>query len=120
MSESLDLAKLKAYQRAFIKDRDWAKFHSPKNLVMALAGEAGELCEIFQWMQEEETFTVKEGHAKHEDLRDELADILYYLVRIADVLDVDLNAALWNKTKKNEKKYPVDLARGNAKKYTEF
>jgi NTP pyrophosphatase (non-canonical NTP hydrolase) len=87
---------------------------------MALAGEAGELCEIFQWMGSDDSFAVQPGHEKHSELSDELADILYYTIRIADLTGIDLQEAFWKKMKANEKKYPVDLARGNSKKYTEF
>ena len=122
MSEpkNLDLSKLYAYQREFVKEREWERFHSPKNLAMALAGEAGELVEIFQWLTEEESFRVLDDPKKAQQLRHELSDLLWYVTRLSDVLGVDLEAALWEKLSLNEKKYPVDRSKGNATKYTEF
>ena len=97
----VDVDLLAAALRQFAADRDWAQFHSPKNLVMALTGEVGELAEVFQWMTEEES----KGAARHpptaEAVRHELADVLLYLVRAADVLGVDLNLAVSEKMKLN-------------------
>ncbi|WP_201492824.1 nucleotide pyrophosphohydrolase [Rubrivivax sp. A210] len=105
---------------AFARERDWEQFHSPKNLVMALTGEVGELSEIFQWMSEEDSKRAA-GHPQHaQAVRDELADVLLYVVRLADVLGVDLNAAAEHKLKANAAKYPVSKARGSSKKYTEI
>jgi len=116
----LDLEKIQAYQAAFAKERDWDQFHNPKNLAMALAGEAGELLEIFQWLQPQQSVLVSKDPERRIEVEDELADILYYLLRIADKLDIDINEAFWKKTAKNEKKYPVHLAKGRATKYTEL
>lgn len=115
-----DINKLLELQRKFVKDRDWDVFHTPKNLSMALAGEAGELVEIFQWLTAEESFDVMKDTAKATQIRHELADILYYTLRIADRLDVDLEKSLIEKLKQNAKRYPVKLSKGNAKKYTEL
>jgi NTP pyrophosphatase (non-canonical NTP hydrolase) len=106
--------------RRFADERDWDQFHTPKNLVMALAGEAGELLAIFQWLTPDESLEVMADAAKAEEVRDELADVLYYLVRAADVLGVDLSDALSSKLAKNAARYPVERSRGSAKKYTEF
>ena len=120
MSDSFNIEAILKKQRKFVKDRDWDKFHTPKNLVMALAGEVGELLEIFQWISEEESHRVTKNPEKFEEVSDELADILYYLLRISDKLSIDLEKAFWTKFKKTEKKYPVRLAKGNSRKYTEF
>lgn len=120
MAKVLDLDRIMAEQRKITEERDWQQFHTPKNLTMALAGEAGELLEVFQWMKEEESFKVMSDEKKALAVRDELADILYYAIRLADVLQIDLDQAFWDKLQRNVKKYPVHLSKGNAKKYTEL
>lgn len=104
----------------FATERDWVRFHSPKNLVMALAGEVGELSELFQWMPEQASLTAASDPRLTEPLRDELADVLLYLVRLASVLGVDLNEAAIRKLKKNGDKYPVSASYGSSRKYTEL
>ncbi len=116
----LDLKKLKEFQRQFVKEREWEQFHTPKNLVMALAGESGELLEIFQWLRDTEAQEIMNSQSQNEKIQDELADIFFYLVRLSDVLGVDLEAAFWNKMRKNAEKYPVHLAKGKATKYTDL
>ena len=91
----------------FAAERDWIQFHTPKNLAMALAGEVGELLEIFQWLTADESVGVMSS-PRAQDVRDELADVLIYLVRLADVLDVDLIGAGFEKLQKNALKYPVE------------
>lgn len=81
---NFDINKLLKLQRQFVKERDWDIFHNPKNLSMALVGEAGELVEIFQWLTAEESFDVMKDPKKATQIRHELADILYYTLRIAD------------------------------------
>lgn len=120
MSRSFDLEKVRDFQRHFIAERQWERFHTPKNLVMALSGEAGELCEIFQWMSEDESKALSKLDPKWKDTCDELADVLYYVLRIADLLQIDIEEAFWAKMRANVEKYPVELARGNSKKYTEL
>lgn len=99
----------------FSADRDWEQFHTPKNLVMALAGEVGELVEIFQWLSAEESAAVMFS-PRAQNVRDELADVLIYLVRLADVLDVDLIGAGFEKLQKNALKYPAEEVKGSAEK----
>lgn len=112
------LGGLRDSLRKFAAERDWDQFHSPKNLASALAVEAAELLEVFQWLTEEESRALTpEQHAR---AREELADVLNYLVRLADKLDVDLLAAARDKIRKNALKYPVDKSRGSAKKYSEL
>ena len=113
-----ELEKLRVRISDFAKERDWNQFHSPKNLSMALIVEAGELVEHFQWMKQEDSFNLP--REKFEAVEEELADILVYLVRIADQLDVDLIKAARKKIKSNETKYPADKVRGSSKKYTEY
>jgi NTP pyrophosphatase (non-canonical NTP hydrolase) len=104
--------------RQFAKDRDWEQFHSPKNLSMALSVEAGELVEKFQWLTEQQSFEL--SSEKQQEVQEEIADIFIYLVRISDQLNVDLIKASFDKLKKNAEKYPVEKAKGKAKKYNEL
>ena len=112
------LAELRDSLRQFAAERDWDQFHSPKNLAMALAVEAAELLERFQWVTEEDSKRLPA--AELAKVRDEMADVLNYLVRLADKLDVDLLAAARDKVALNAQKYPVEKSRGNAKKYSEL
>ncbi|WP_173434224.1 nucleotide pyrophosphohydrolase [Allosalinactinospora lopnorensis] len=91
----------------FADRRDWGRYHTPKNLAMALAGESGELAAEFQWLDQEESARVMEDPAKAEAVRLEMADVLGYLLRLADVLDVDLEAALKEKVAINEGRFPA-------------
>lgn len=113
-----DLQELKARVRAFVADRDWDRFHSPKNLAMALSVEASELVELFQWLTEEESAALDADRRRR--VAEELADVLWFLVRLADRLDVDLLEAAERKIAANAAKYPADRVRGNAKKYDEY
>jgi NTP pyrophosphatase (non-canonical NTP hydrolase) len=103
---------------AFAAERDWEPFHSPKNLAMALSVEAAELVEEFQWLTEEQSRALEPD--RRERVRLELADVLIYLLRIADKLEVDLVAAANDKMVLNAQKYPADRVRGDARKYTEY
>jgi NTP pyrophosphatase (non-canonical NTP hydrolase) len=114
----MSIVSLQRQLRDFAAERDWEQFHSPKNLVMALAGEVGELVEIFQWLTPDESARVMTDAAGR--VREEMADVLAYLLRLADVLDVDLEAALAEKIVKNATKYPVQTARSVATKYTDL
>lgn len=113
-----NLDDIKTRLRQFADERDWDQFHSPKNLSMALIAEAAELVEHFQWLTEEQSNSLPPD--KLSEVRDELADIQMYLIRIADKLNVDLLAAVNDKIKVNEAKYPADKVRGSSKKYTEY
>jgi NTP pyrophosphatase (non-canonical NTP hydrolase) len=114
----VSIVSLQRQLRDFAAERDWEQFHSPKNLAMALAGEVGELMEIFQWLTPDESARVMTDAAGR--VREEMADVLAYLLRLADVLDVDLEAALAEKIVKNAIKYPVETARSVATKYTDL
>ncbi len=103
---------------AFVSERDWHQFHSPKNLSMALAVEASELLEIFQWMSESESRSP--DSETREKISDELADVLIYAIQLCNTLDIDLLESARRKMIKNAAKYPVEKARGSAKKYDEF
>lgn len=112
------LESLKLRLRAFAADRDWDKFHSPKNLSMALIAEAGELIEHFQWISESESCKLSPEKLKEVEL--ELGDILIYLIRLADKLEINLLEAANSKLEVNKRKYPSDKVRGSAKKYNEY
>ena len=113
-----ELSELKEELRQFARERDWDQFHSPKNLAMALVAEAGELVEHFQWLTEEQSRAVSAD--KLAKIEHELADVLIYLVRLADKLGVDLSAAARTKMAINAAKYPADKVKGSAKKYSEY
>ena len=116
----MDMPKICEHLRKFAAEREWERFHTAKNLVMALSGEVGELTEIFQWLTPEESATVMQHAQRAEQVRDELADVTLYVLRLVDILGIDLEAAVWSKLAKNAAKYPVDLVRGHAKKYNEL
>ena len=109
----LDTRALEAALDHFATERDWAPFHTPRNLVMALTGEVGELNEIFQWLTEPEAAQAAANPATARPVRDEIADVLLYLVRLASVLGVDLDEAVRHKLAANAVKYPVETARGS-------
>jgi NTP pyrophosphatase (non-canonical NTP hydrolase) len=118
MARSTSLGALKEDLREFVAERDWGQFHTPKNLAMALSVEAAELMEHFQWL------TTGESEALAPDrlaaVREELADVMIYLVMLADRLGVDPLAAAAEKLKINREKYPAEKARGKAAKYNEL
>lgn len=118
MTNRSDLLLLRDKLRAFAEARDWDQFHSPKNLSMALMVEAAELMEHFQWLTETQSGNL--DATKKAVVAEELADILLYLVRISDKLDVDLLEASLHKLEKNAVKYPAEQVRGSAKKYSEY
>lgn len=103
--------------RRFATERDWDQFHSPKNLAIALSVEASELLEHFQWLTEADSSRLPAD--KVDQVREEMADVLIYLVRLADKLNIDLLEATSRKIEENAKKYPAEKVRGSAKKYTE-
>lgn len=117
-AETFDLAEIQRRIRAFVAERDWAQFHTPKNLATALVCEAAELAEIFQWLTPEASARVMEDETTAAAVRDELADVLVYVLRMSDVLGVDLQRAVKAKIQKNARKYPVKAAKGSAAKYT--
>lgn len=113
-----ELDQIKLRLRQFAEERDWDKFHSPKNLSMALIAEAAELVEIFQWLTEDQSRSL--DPEKLGKVQEELADIQIYLIRIADKLNVDLLNAVNKKIDVNAEKYPSEKVHGSAKKYTEY
>ncbi|ATE53170.1 MULTISPECIES: nucleotide pyrophosphohydrolase [Actinosynnema] len=101
------LADLKQALRDFAAARDWDTYHTPKNLVMALSGEVGELTDLFQWLTPEQAAAAMQDPELAWNVRDELADVVHYLVRLADKLDVDLVDAAFAKIERNERRFPT-------------
>jgi len=117
-SETNPLRDLRDALRVFASERDWDQFHSPKNLSMALSVEAAELLEHFQWIKEEDSSRLPPQAL--EKISEEMADVLLYLLRLADKLDVDIVRAAKDKMRVNAEKYPADKSRGNSKKYSDL
>jgi len=113
-----ELETIKLRLREFAKERDWDQFHSPKNFSMALIVECAELVEHFQWLTEEQSKRLPEDTLDEVSL--EMADIMIYLIRLADKLDVDLLEVVDRKIELNAEKYPVDKAKGLATKYNKL
>lgn len=114
----MEIDSLTAELREFATKRDWEQFHSPKNLSCALVVEAAELLELFQWMKEDESRQIKGKTLAR--VEDEIADIQIYLLRLSDVLGINIPEVVKMKMDKNEVKYPVEKARGSSKKYNEL
>lgn len=110
-----DLHELRELIRQFSSERDWLRFHTPKNLAMALSVEVAELVEHFQWLPTGADSELDD--AARTGIRHEMADVLVYLIQLADHTGVDLRSAVLEKMELNRRKYPVELARGNARKY---
>jgi NTP pyrophosphatase (non-canonical NTP hydrolase) len=113
----MDIEELQQRLRDFARDRDWEQFHSPKNLATALAVEAAELLEPFQWMKEDDSRNLPSMTHEYAQVKEEIADVFIYLVRLADQLHIDLAEAVEHKLARNAEKYPVDLAKGRSLKY---
>ena len=109
------IRELKDKLAEFRDERNWKQFHNPKDLAISLSLEAAELLEVFQWSGTDLVVSEKRGQ-----IREELADVLMYCLLMADALDLDVSEIIEEKLEQNKKKYPVELARGTAKKYTEL
>jgi dCTP diphosphatase len=118
--KNINLCLIEEKLDQFAKDRDWEQFHSIKNLSMALSVESSELMEIFQWMTEAQSNQIKEDEKKLNQVKEELADIFLYLVRISSKLGVNLELEALSKIELNNFKYPASLVKGSAKKYDEY
>ncbi len=112
----MNIEEIQARLADFAKERDWEQFHSPKNLSMALAGEVGELLEIFQWLTEEQSRKSSLTDKQLAAVTEELADVLIYALRLADRLDINLDDAISKKIEKNALRYTVEASRGNSAK----
>ena len=120
MDDKTNISQLKEKIKKFCEARDWDQFHNPKDLAIGIITEAAELLEHFRWKSEKEVKEMFENPEKREHIEDETADVLYFILRLAQKYDIDLTSALNKKLNKNEKKYPIEKAKGSNKKYTEF
>ncbi len=111
---------LKYKVKKFCKDRDWDKFHNPKDLAIGISTEANELLDLFRFKNEHEIKKMMKDTKKREVIGEELADVFYFVIRFAQMNDFDLSDELQNKIKKNEEKYPISKAKGSNKKYNEM
>ncbi len=111
---------LKERVASFARDRDWDQFHSPKNLSMALAVEVAELMELFQWKTERQSWEINADPEAFAKVRDEIGDIAIFILNLCNRVGVDLACAVITKLERNAIKYPIELARGKALKYTEY
>lgn len=116
----MGIHEMQSELRSFASERDWEQFHSVKNLVMALSGEAGELSALLQWVEPGKVGEWVAQPANREAASDEIADVLAYLLQVADGLDIDVEQAFTAKLAKNAAKYPVHKARGVSTKYTDL
>ena len=114
------ISDLKARVLAFVRERDWEQFHTPKNLSMALAAETGELMEHFLWATPEASRVIANEPAKRARIADELADVVIYALEFANITGLDVAAAIEAKMAANAQKYPVEKSRGRSDKYTEL
>jgi NTP pyrophosphatase (non-canonical NTP hydrolase) len=119
-SDKATIQELIAAIRAFAQERDWQQFHAPKNLSMALAAEAGELMEHFLWCESEQSHQLCENPEKKVAIADELADVLIYALRFADVACIDPVVAINEKMLRNNDRYPVEKSKGRSNKYNEL
>jgi dCTP diphosphatase len=116
--ESVEFSELVNSVRSFVSERDWDQFHSPRNLLLALVGEVGELSAEFQWVSDMQVDAALRDDLKRDAVGSELADVLIYLIRLADVLEYDLPKEVMAKLEINSIRYPVDKSKGSSQKYT--
>lgn len=119
MDKSTTIEELKDVVKNFCKERDWDQFHDPKELSIGISTEANELLQIFRFKSKEDMKKLMESE-KREEVEEELADVIYFVLRFAQMNDIDLSSAVLNKIEKNNKKYPADKVKGCNKKYNEY
>jgi len=120
MDDKITIEELKKLVISFRDERCWKKYHNPKDLAISMSIEAAELLEIFQWKTAEEIETLLKNNEKYQKVCEELADIIIYCLDLADAINVDVSKIVRKKLEHNRKKYPVEKAKGSAKKYTEL
>jgi len=120
MDSKTDIHKLKEKVKKFCEDRDWDQYHNPKELTIGIVTEASELLQHFRFKSKKQIEEMFNDPEKKKEISEEMADILYFILRLAQKYDVDLTTALNAKLEKNERKYPVNKSKGSNKKYTEF
>ena len=120
MDDKVTIEELKEKIRQFCELRDWNKYHNAKELAIGIVTEASELLEHFRFKSENQVDAMFQNISKRQELAEEIADILYFLIRLAQRYNVDLSTELENKMKKNKERYPVERAKGCSKKYSEY
>lgn len=120
MDEKTTIAQIKKELENFSKERDWKKYHTPKDLAISISIESGELLESFQWLKDEEITQVLNDPKKFHRIKSELADVFAYAFTLSNRLDIDVSEAIFNKINENKRKYPVDKIKGNYRKYSEI
>jgi len=120
MDHETNLEHLKQKIKKFCDDRDWDQYHNAKDLAIGIITEASELLQIFRFKSLEEVEAIFKDETKKQEISEEVADVLYFLLRLAERYDIDLSTELTKKIKKNEGRYPVERAKGSNKKYTEL
>jgi NTP pyrophosphatase (non-canonical NTP hydrolase) len=111
------LRDIKQMISQFVEERDWLQYHDPKNLVMALMSEVGELADQFRWVDNSEAHTLAASPDHAEEVADELADIMMFAIEFASVCNIDISTAIAAKLEKNAVRYPIEKAKGSCKKY---
>lgn len=114
------IGDLQSKARQFVTERDWNQYQNPKDMSTALAIEAAELMELFLWLNAQEVLEIKTNQQKFLAIKDEVADVFYWVIRLADILEIDLPTAFLEKLEKNKQKYPVESCKGKSAKYTEL
>jgi len=120
MDKTTTFAQLKEEFEKFVTERDWAKYHHPKEVAISLVLEAAELLEIFQWEEKQEIPKIKSDNRTMQRIKEEISDIILYCISIANRLDIDISTAIREKLELNKKKYPADVVKGKSTKYTEY
>ena len=114
------VSELREQVQKFITDRDWSKYHNPKDISVSITIEASELLEVFQWVRDDDADDLLKDPIKLNSVKDELADIIIYCLSLANSLDIDVSQAVTDKIEKNKRKYPREKIKGNYRKYTEL
>lgn len=120
MDSEINIQELKNKIKKFCEDRDWDQYHNPKDLSIGIITEASELLEHFRFKSEQESKAFFENVTKKDEISDELADIFFFVLRLSQKYNIDLSESLIQKLEKNDRKYPVEKARGSNRKYTEL
>jgi NTP pyrophosphatase (non-canonical NTP hydrolase) len=120
MDDDVTIEELKRLVIAFRDERDWKKYHNPKDLAVSMSIEAAELLELFQWKTVEEIEELLKNNEKYQKVCEELADIIIYCLDMSEILNADVSELVKKKLEQNEKKYSIEKAKGSAKKYTEL
>jgi len=115
-----NISKLRQLAQDFVDERDWNRYHNPKDLAISIAIEAAELMELFQWIEQKEVEKMMEDDDKLLRIKEELADVMILCLNMVNTLEIDLSQAIVEKIEKNKAKYPAELVKGNYRKYTQL